>query len=205
MAAARRNGSVPSWGGSVRYYGRPPRHGGPAFWLGPKTGTNSRGSDANLPADPARLRELLEGQVGARGSNTVKYFKESSGENYHQQRNGSIFTMATVLLQYGAISPQVRAATYQVLSTMPGIQVRPRTRGPGGLKGTALWFSYPGDRASQIVLFVDPATGLISGDETLTTRPADGLPAASVAMYNVNLKQGWSATYPHKHVSSAGH
>jgi hypothetical protein len=204
VAAWRRDGSVTHWG-SFRYYGRPPRHGGPVLWTGPKTGTDSWGSDASLPADPARLRMLFEDQVGAPGSKAVKYFRESSGENYHQQRIGSIFTMATDLLQNGAISPQVRAAIYQVLSTMPGVRVRPGIKGPDGLAGTALWFGPSQGSAYESYWFVDPATGYILGSESMTARPVDGLPAGSVLGYTVNLKLGWSATYPHQHVSSAGH
>lgn len=171
-AVWRREGS-PAW---HAWYGNGqliPSRPGPRRSLGGKPGHEPWGSVANLPADPAKLRQVLLAAAGPSPAPAQALFSQAR----------------TLLLD--PLPPTVRAADFRVLATIPGVRMQQDVRDPEGRAGTAIWLGSP----YQFMSIVDPATGMLLADEFLIPRPGRVYAPGTVQQY-VAWYTGWANRVP---------
>lgn len=101
---------------------------------------------AELPRDPAALRERLYADAGGHGRND----------------DSSAFTYTVDVLRTGMVPPDLRAALYRVLKTVPGVGVASRTAAIDGETGIAIGRPEPSDGSSQEIV-IDPSDGELVG------------------------------------------
>ena len=182
-AAWRRAGSPDHW---KAWYAPKvvSRQAGPRQPAGAKPGQAPWGSDASLPADPAKLRAIFL-------AHPLPYSPSPDPTNDQEVATAALRVMS------GPVSPAVRAAAYQVLASVPGIQMKPGVRDPGGHVGTAVWMSQPGQPILEWTI-VDPATGNLLSYEDVAQRPIAGAPAGTVLDYALFIGAHWTDTAPPK-------
>jgi hypothetical protein len=107
----------------------------------------------DLPSDPDVLFERLE--------------REAAGhpEGVHEQ----MFTLIGDALRETAVSPEQRAALYEVAARIPGVELVGRVRDPAGRPGVAVAMPSAED-GIQHTLVLDPATGALLAEEQVTLR-----------------------------------
>jgi hypothetical protein len=121
---------------------------------------------ASLPTDPGQLLAMLRTTVG----NDREVFKEGA----------ALSTMADALL-----SPELRAALYQALAMVPGVERIPGTVDLAGRPGVAIAHSARGMRTE---LVIDPASSRMLGFRMVQLTDADGVPAGTV-IYSATADQ----------------
>jgi hypothetical protein len=77
--------------------------------------------------------------------------------SYRQVRDLMLFGNATAVMA-ASVTPAVRAAAYQVLAGITGVQMKAGMRDPEQRAGTAVWSGRPGSIPGECIL-VDPAAG----------------------------------------------
>jgi hypothetical protein len=158
-----------SWYGQTLHLQAGPREAASA-----KPGQPPFGSYASLPANPAKLRAILVAHpFGITGPS----------------RTLTLFSSARILL-LSPVTPAVRAAAYKVLAAIPGIQMTPNVKDPGGRAGTAVWIHQPGWQYPVII--IDPATGALLADEWLAGRPTWVYKPGTVTQYNEWVSASWT-------------
>jgi hypothetical protein len=184
-AAWRRAGSPDRW---KEWYAPQTVSGQPSPRqpTGSKTGQEPWGSDAALPASPAKLKAVFL-------AHPLSSFFASSPAQTRPTRDQEL-TMAALQVMNGPVTPAVRAAAFQVLADVPGIVMKPGVRDPEGRIGTAVWLIGNGQEAEWSV--VDPATGSLLDYEQVTLRPVAGAPAYSVLDYTAFVSAHWTNTPP---------
>lgn len=117
---------------------------------------------ANLPRDPAALRERLYADAAGQGTSA----------------DVGAFVSVVDLLRTGIVPADLRAALYRVLATIPGVEVTSRAASVGTASGVAFGQDdAPNGTRQEIV--VDPATGALVGERRVVV--TDGvLPAGTV-------------------------
>jgi len=173
-AAAWRRAGSPRWRAWYRGGQVIPRRPRPRQRTGPKPGQEPWGNDASLPANPAKLRAALLAHPISFSRNT----------------NENLFVSARVLL-LDPVRPAVRAAAFQVLAGIKGVQMKPGVKDPQGRAGTAVWLGRPG-----LVIIVDPATGTLLADEWLAGQHGWVYAPGTVSQYTVWLRVGWANHLP---------
>ena len=129
-------------------------HGGipsQTFRKGQRIGVTMYPGAADLPTDPARLEQFI-----------VRHF-EGGPEDV-----AATFHFAGTFLQAGA-PPQVRAALYRLIQSIPGIQALGPMTDRLGRRGTGVGFTEYGVRD---VLIFDPATSAVLEREGIAVDPA---------------------------------
>jgi hypothetical protein len=186
-AAWRRAGSPDHW---KAWYARQTISGqpGPRQPTGSKTGQDPWGSDASLPADPAKLRAVFL-------AHPPPYFYSSNPTQTHPTQSQGL-TSAALTVMNGPVTPAVRAAAFQVLAGVPGIVMKPGVRDPEGRVGTAVWLNGNGQAAEWSI--VNPATGSLLDYEEVALRPVAGAPAGTVLDYTAFVSARWTNTPPSK-------
>lgn len=173
------------------------------------------GSDASLPADPAKLRGVLLSIIPPASSSLIKVTEQQTGRTYDQLAAEQLMYWAEMVMK-DPVQPAVRAAAYQVLASIPGIQVKPGVKDPDGRTGTAVWLAANASlptgwrpAASQqgtaplvadfgkggYFTIVDPATGYLLATETVTSKQTDGFAPGTFLNYAV-YTTGWTSSLP---------
>jgi hypothetical protein len=177
-AAWRRDGSPDRWRAWFDTSQFVSTQAGPVrTFSGGKPGGAPWGSDASLPADPAKLRAVFL-------AHPLPY-----GPSPHPDTSEKLVTAALYVMT-GPASNAVRAAAYQVLASVPGIRMRPDVTDPEGQTGTALWGD-AGGGPGQLTI-VDPATGLVLAYEDIATQPIAGAQPDTVLYYTAFTSAGWT-------------
>ncbi len=149
-------------------------------------------SPAALPADPAKLRQvLLTGVIPLAGPRARPGQRQPGVPR--AQLADTVFTQARTLLLDG-LSPAVRAADYQVLASVPGVHMKPGVTDPSGRPGTALWLG-PATDPSEVSI-VDPRTGLLLADEFFATTPHGVYAPGTLRAYVLWQTPGWAGHLP---------
>jgi hypothetical protein len=185
VAAWHRAGSPDrwkAWYASQTISGQP----GARHPTGSKTGQEPWGSDASLPADPARLRAVFL-------AHPLPDFY-ASGPAQTRPTQSQELTMAALTVMNDSVTPAVRAAAFQVLADVRGIVMKPGVRDPEGRAGTAVWLIGNGRSAQWSI--VDPATGSLLDYEEVAWRPTAGAPAGTVLDYTAFVGARWTNTPP---------
>jgi len=185
--AWRRAGSPDHW---KAWYARQTVSGqpGPRQPTGSKTGQDPWGTDASLPADPAKLKAIFL-------AHPPPYFYGSGPTPTQPTQSQELISDALTVMN-GPVTPAVRAAAFQVLASVPGIVMKPGVRDPEGRAGTAVWQNGNGQAAEWSI--VDPATGSLLASEEVALRPVAGAPAGTVLDYTAFVRAYWSNTPPPK-------
>lgn len=117
---------------------------------------------AGLPTDPAALYERLRADA-----------PDDRGD-------AALLTYAADALRSGLIGKDLRAALYQALTRLPGLEVTERQANLGGRVGIALGVD-AGDRRHDIV--IDPETGLFLGERQVVTDSVGELDTGTVVSF----------------------
>ena len=108
---------------------------------------------AALPTDPAALRTKLIAKVRA--------------GNGQEDENYALFYAGRGLVTDLPVSAEVRAATYQMLAGVSGIELLGKVADQGGRPGFAVAYTRRGDAGlGQIRLIIDPGTGTVLAEES---------------------------------------
>jgi RNA polymerase sigma-70 factor (ECF subfamily) len=145
---------------------------GALSWGWESLGVHSR---EELPTDPTALAALVE--RSARGTKNPLPYEE--------------FQLIAAVLRFAPLSGAQTAAFYEVLATLPGIQLVGPTRDSLGRPGTA--FAVERGDPTRDELILDPSTGRLLGSRTTLTSldPAyPGAPAGTVLGYETIVSTG---------------
>jgi len=126
---------------------------------------------ASLPTDPDQLVALLRDSVGEEGPN---------GDRQVFKAGVALATATDALL-----SPELRAALYEALATVPGVERIPGQVDLAGRAGVAIAHSYDGKRTEIVI---DPATSRAIGFRMVALTALDGIPAGTV-IYSATTNQ----------------
>jgi len=118
---------------------------------------------AGLPRDPQKLYERLRADAPKNGLGDAE-----------------VLVYAADALRSGLLPADLRAALYQALEKLPGLQITEHTANLDGRVGTALGMTSRGTRQDIII---DPKTGAFIGERTVLTKSADGLKAGTVTEF----------------------
>ncbi|WP_049575944.1 CU044_5270 family protein [Nonomuraea sp. SBT364] len=128
-----------------------------------------------LPADPEALKKrALEAIRRDKGAGPA--------------RDALAGTLSSLLYEL-PVSPQVRAAAYRALATLPGVRAEGPATDPRGRAGVAVTFLTQGDRTPRTRLIIDPGTSKVLAAERI------GLPDGKERR-QVVLESGWTDTEP---------
>ena len=178
VAAWRKEGS-PAWLGWYAKGAVIPDH------ASARQATSKRGGPAGppLPPDPtpAQLRAyLLDNPVDAGIPKDAL--------------NGQLFSQAVDLLQ-DPVSPAVRAADFQLIASIPGVQMQQDVKDPLGRTGIALWLGNDLIEGMITRTIIDPATGLVLAYDFLTPQPGWVYAPGTVQEYTA-FTSTWTNTLP---------
>ncbi len=120
-------------------------------------------SGAQIPTDPDALARLVA--RGADGTKNPLPYEE--------------FKLIGEILRFAPLSGAQTAAFYQVLATLPGIELIGSTTDPIGRPGTAVSLTRPGDPARE-ELILDPQTGRMLGSRSTLVAPDAAYAGAAV-------------------------
>lgn len=122
-----------------------------------------------LPRDPARLLARIRRDVGETG----------------WSHDGAAFQRITELLSSGVAPAPVRAALYRAAALIPGVELVAHATTLDGTEGVAIGRTEPRS-GLRLDLIVDPDTGQLIGERTVTTRrvPDDPLPAGTTTSWS---------------------
>jgi hypothetical protein len=128
-----------------------------------------------IPTDPTALATLVE--RGAQGTKNPLPYEE--------------FQVIEEVLRFAPLSGAQTAAFYQVLATLPGIQLVGPAKDALGRPGTS--FAVDRGDPTRDELILDPQTGRLLGSRTTLTRPDSaypGAPAGTVLGYETIVSTG---------------
>jgi hypothetical protein len=145
-----------------------------------------------LPADPARLHALLLDAVRGVVPGAPARGSEAEAQD--------VLSLAATLLD-APVAPDVRAAAYRVMASVPGTRSLGRVRDPLGRPGIGLAFSsptgdarsYPWRRSEEVV--IDPATGTLLATEDVAASSRD-VRAGTPTYYRAVIAAGWTDQTP---------
>ncbi|MCC8250702.1 CU044_5270 family protein [Saccharothrix luteola] len=118
---------------------------------------------ASLPTDPAALYERLRADAPA-----------------NDRGDAALLTYAADALRSGLIGKDLRAALYQALTRLPGLEVTEQQANLSGRVGIALGVD-DGDRRHDII--IDPETGLFIGERQVVTAWFDEFDSGTVVSF----------------------
>jgi len=116
-----------------------------------------------LSADPSILLTQMEQRTAPGGSSPEPEFSPGP-ELTSGVTAGSLWDAGTNILQDPTGGPDLRAALTQVLSNLPGVQVRTGVTDPAGRPSTALVLDGVLDGGAPAAIYVDPATGQLMAE-----------------------------------------
>ena len=149
------------------------------------------GDDTALPADPVKLAALVLTGIGRPSDELVKELLRETGSTYRQYRIDNLFSNLIMLLSE-PVTPEVRAAAFRALATVPGVRMRPGVRDPIGRLGTAVWLGNPYDGT----YIIDPATTRLLASDSLAGKSAQLYKPGTMTGYQLWLKPSWTSHLP---------
>ncbi|MFC5814500.1 CU044_5270 family protein [Nonomuraea harbinensis] len=180
-AAWRRDGAPTEWKAGDGVHSTTPGEGrltevagGGSFRFGGEDLTPAQ--LAELPTDPAALTERARRVIRADG------VEEGSVSDVVPT------TLATLLYELPA-APEVRAAAYRALATLPRVTVEEGAEDPTGRPGVSVSFPLQHDQPTRGRLIVDPGTSMVLAYE-VTGAPGKG------DRTEVVLASGWTDAEP---------
>jgi hypothetical protein len=179
-AAWRRAGAPASWKAWYNYTVIITAATGPLESLPGEEGWAPGTTYNTLPASPAQLKAVFLAHPA--------YFGNNTGTPSEVLADDALAVMD------GPASPAVRAAAYQVLAGVPGVEMKPDVADPAGQSGTAVWASQAGPSLSLTI--IDPATGTPLATEDVAQQPVADAPAGTVLDYTLFVSIGWTNTPP---------
>jgi len=118
---------------------------------------------ADLPRDPARLYERLQADAPGNG-----------------RANAELLVYAADALRTGLVPADLRAALYQTLTRLDGVDLVERAVNLDGRVGTAIGID---DGQFRQDIIIDPATGAFIGEREVLTGDYDGAPDGTTFSY----------------------
>jgi hypothetical protein len=122
----------------------------------------SASSLAALPRDPYRLLNDIYIKTLGAGSSP----------------DGEAFVYIADTLRSGIVPADLRAALYRAAAMIPGVHVTDAQATLNGQSGVAIGHKEGGGIVQELV--VDPTTGLLIGERSITSDPIDDMPAGTV-------------------------
>ncbi|MEO5834663.1 MAG: CU044_5270 family protein, partial [Nakamurella sp.] len=116
-----------------------------------------------LPRDPVQLYDRLQADAPDNG-----------------RGDAELFVYSADLLRSGLVPADLRAALYETLATLPGLEITDAAANLDGRVGTALGIDDGHERQDIII---DPATGAFIGERQVLTDDQDGVPAGSTISF----------------------
>ncbi|WP_433221943.1 CU044_5270 family protein [Microtetraspora malaysiensis] len=144
-----------------------------------------------LPSDERELRAYLERRITS----------DAKNHGYEIDNLDLALQGECARIVFGLpVSPAVRAAAYRLLATLPGMTALGRVQDPLGRMGEALGYQVDSRKAGrgiyEIVMVIDPETGLpLSQSSTSTIELADGR-TAKVENFTAYRQMGWTDEKP---------
>lgn len=142
--------------------------------------------DANLPTDPDELEAAL------RRSAEVENPPPEDG----YRLAGEMLEKISSLLYLPAASPELRAALYQVMTRIQGVELLGERNDPLGRRGIAFARAggYGKDTSTRVLLIVDPQTSQVLAQETELVRPVDWVDTDPPVLLSsiAYLETGWA-------------
>jgi len=117
----------------------------------------------NLPKDPRALLDLIYERTKGAG-------KTPDSEAFVTIADG---------LRTGAVPADLRATLYKAAALIPGVTLSDRQATIDGRTGTAIGIPSP-DGAARTDIIIDPATGLVIGEQNVLLKDYPGSPAGTV-------------------------
>ena len=120
---------------------------------------------SDLPRDPRKLLDLAYEHTKDRKDPDIKAFEA-----------------IVEALRTGIIPADLRAAFYQAAALIPGVEVMDNQATVDGRTGIAIGIPGPG-AISRSDLVIDPATGLVIGEQVVLLQDYDGVTAGTVELW----------------------
>ncbi|MFE4837564.1 CU044_5270 family protein [Arthrobacter sp. NPDC056691] len=121
----------------------------------------------NLPKDPRALLDLVYERTKGAG-------KTPDSEAFVTIADG---------LRTGAVPAELRAALYKAAALIPGVTLSDRQATVDGRTGTAIGIPSP-DGAARTDIIIDPASGLVIGEQSVLLKDYPGSPAGTVTSWS---------------------
>lgn len=192
FAAWRRDGSPGHW---QAWYANQTEsaHPGPRQWTGPKIGASkATWPRVSLPSSPAKLKAVLLAFIRRPPDRTAYLF----GTAIRGTSDQTLLLFDTAIgLMNDPVTPAVRAAAYQVLAGIKGVQMKAGIRDPEGQAGTAVWLGQPGRVPASFTL-IDPASGSVLADMDIARTRIDGAAPGTILYYTAILSTRWTNHLP---------
>ena len=129
---------------------------------------------ADLPRDPAALLAAIRDDIDAQQAAAAQY----PGFGGEQDPPADVATTVVDLLFSSLVPDDLRAALFRVLADLPGVEVAATNAVLNGVTGVAFAY-HPAVDGVRPELVVDPATGALIGQRSVTTEPLDGIPVGT--------------------------
>ncbi|MCC9204998.1 CU044_5270 family protein [Arthrobacter sp. zg-Y769] len=120
----------------------------------------------SLPRDPQALLDLI--------------YERTKGANKTPER--AAFVTIADGLRTGAVPADLRAAMYKAAALIPGVVVGDRQATVDGRTGIAIGLASP-EGTSRDDIIIDPATGLVIGEQDVLLKDFSGSPAGTVSSW----------------------
>ncbi|SFP00926.1 CU044_5270 family protein [Actinomadura madurae] len=195
----------------------PWRSNGPEVGVFPEGGGEFLGKSIeewqNLPADPARLTDILLGNGEARFGADPSGGKRNPRLKAEAAQASDIWRTASILSNT-PVTPKVRAALMRALAARPGVQAIGTVADPLGRRGVALasgertatidgeWGGPKAERGTyrhrQVIVF-DPRTGGLLAVQDTLTQPGgrySEMKPGFIINYVATRSEGWTDTKP---------
>ncbi|WP_214323228.1 CU044_5270 family protein [Nonomuraea sediminis] len=139
-----------------------------------------------VPADPARLRAFL-----------VSAIVRENGAYVGREMEAELRDTCLELITALPVPPEVRAAAYEILASIPGMRAEGQVTDPLGRTGQALGYQVVREgRLTDERLVVDPGSGLPLAQQTTNpSRTADGRDV-EVGYFTAYQQIGWTDEEP---------
>ena len=119
----------------------------------------------NLPRDPQALLDLVYEKADGSGGS----------------RDGDAFITIAISLRSGAVPADLRAALYQAAALIPGVIIGDTQATVDGRTGTAI--GYPFEDIERYDIIIDPATGLVIGEQHVRLKDLPDAHAGTVVTW----------------------
>jgi hypothetical protein len=138
-----------------------------------------RRSSGDGPAKETQLEPglVLPPDLPAEATAVRAYLDEHGSDTKYTQGQG-VFTLAADLLRTGAVPPQMRAALFEALATVPGVANLGRVEDALGRPADAVALDFAQGWRVQLLFAPDDRSFL--GSQEVRTTAADGVPAGTV-------------------------
>ncbi|MGW7482392.1 CU044_5270 family protein [Nonomuraea muscovyensis] len=139
-----------------------------------------------IPDDPARLRAYLVARIA-----------RENGAYVGREMEAELRKTCLEIISRLPVSPELRAAAYRILASLPGMTAEGQVTDPLGRTGQALTYQVVEDgRLSDRRLVIDPASGLPLAEETSSAATLAGGQDTQVGSFVAFEAIGWTDEEP---------